>query len=765
MKQGFTRKAMLACGLFASIFTSATAQNTPIEAFINREKDISNFTPVSNIWQADKGYDQTRMLTKVKNGEALTIDYNVLGTFVNQKLRSIKLQIPKGDGSFYTLALARYDFFTDNFKLEVKGENGSAFYNYKPGVYYRGVVDGVPGSVAAFSFFNNEVYGTFSTPADGNMVVAPNALEGKLYDYNTHYVLYNDKDLLLTPPGCATDDMPQAMHHAAQKTTTNTSNLVYNTCTEIKVYELADYGTYVSKGHSVANVVNYLTSLFNNQATLYKNESILIALNYVLVDSTTDSYYSLPTNNSGTWLTAFGNATQNNLYNSDMGIMYTTRGGGMGGVAWLQALCYAYSGGFGPYAFCNIDNSAVVNFPTFSWDVEVATHEMGHVVGSPHTHACCWNPPGTGTTAIDGCYTLEGSCAMPNPQYPTGGGTIMSYCHLTGVGINFSYGFGTQPGDTIRNFIAQQQQMVGCGQIYNPTTALANVNHTINANRECTDPATGITYYWNDHNSAAQTDDTLVLMIKKNGVNIGNMDVTGFSVKTATLPLWATGVGDTATFPVNSPFATTHTITMRRYYNINATTQPSSPVEVIFPFLSADTADVHGSIPPSQLANLDITRFDMYITKNSINPNPSLNFSGANSSDFQAYKYADTASTTTWTVTNVGNTLLAHMKTSTLKGGGTGLVSYWPLGVKGVSKNNNVVVYPNPAHNEWYVSTSPNLTDLTLHLYGADGKIVQVQQLESGKVNTVNLGNLPTGIYFYRIFSSTDLYTGNIVKQ
>ena len=34
---------------------------------------------------------------------------------------------------------------------------------------------------------------------------------------------------------------------------------------------------------------------------------------------------------------------------------------------------------------------------------------------------------------------------------PPGGGTIMSYCHLAGVGINFSLGFGSQPTAVILN--------------------------------------------------------------------------------------------------------------------------------------------------------------------------------------------------------------------------------------------------------------------------------------------------------------------------
>lgn len=66
--------------------------------------------------------------------------------------------------------------------------------------------------------------------------------------------------------------------------------------------------------------------------------------------------------------------------------------------------------------------------------------------GSLHTHACVWNE---NNTAIDGCVPVEGLCARP--AAPSNGGTIMSYCSQHSVGVNFSLGFGLQPGNIIRN--------------------------------------------------------------------------------------------------------------------------------------------------------------------------------------------------------------------------------------------------------------------------------------------------------------------------
>jgi hypothetical protein len=93
--------------------------------------------------------------------------------------------------------------------------------------------------------------------------------------------------------------------------------------------------------------------------------------------------------------------------------------------------------------------------PIYSWSVNVVAHELGHLFGSKHTHACVWNGNGT---MIDDCGPRDGFfdgwwCRFtPRPPLPTNGGTIMSYCHrLPEVGINFAHGFGPQPGNVIRN--------------------------------------------------------------------------------------------------------------------------------------------------------------------------------------------------------------------------------------------------------------------------------------------------------------------------
>src|SRR4029079_15718221 len=81
-----------------------------------------------------------------------------------------------------------------------------------------------------------------------------------------------------------------------------------------------------------------------------------------------------------------------------------------GGIAYLDVLC-------SNTLQCAVSTSlttTIVQFPTYSWNVEVCTHEMGHNMGSSHTHACVWNG---NNTQIDDC---GNQWAANNGQTPEG---------------------------------------------------------------------------------------------------------------------------------------------------------------------------------------------------------------------------------------------------------------------------------------------------------------------------------------------------------
>src|SRR5690606_4215259 len=99
---------------------------------------------------------------------------------------------------------------------------------------------------------------------------------------------------------------------------------------------------------------------------------IYFSIKIIRVNEANDAYWGLATNSSLNFLDKFGDLTRNELYGANVGVMLSTKGGNMGGVAWLDALClnYRFSDNkhVGPYAFCNITRDTKNPFPTYSWD-------------------------------------------------------------------------------------------------------------------------------------------------------------------------------------------------------------------------------------------------------------------------------------------------------------------------------------------------------------------------------------------------------------
>lgn len=367
----------------------------------------------------------------VRAGVVLNFDAKKAGEFLKNNTREFSLTLPTGEGDqSITLQMRRSQIFAEGFKV-FASSNPRKPYDYQGGLHFHGVVKGDPQSKVAISVFDNEVMGLIITH-NGNYNL------GKLENSEKGHILYLDRDLLQKPDfDCSMEDDHRGYSDAEISATEKNAG----DC--ITVYVEVDKSVTDNKG-SVAAATNYVTGAFNQNVLLYNAESINMAISEMLVWDTPDPYSGPSSSN---YLSQFKANT--GAYNGDLGhlVAMVNNGGIAAGFSGIcnpntdESLCY--SGILSTYE----------NVPVFSFTVMILAHEMGHLIGSRHTHACVWNG---NNTAIDGCagYVETDVANCPLPGSPAGGGTIMSYCHNDPVGVNFNLGFGPQPGNVIRNTVA-----------------------------------------------------------------------------------------------------------------------------------------------------------------------------------------------------------------------------------------------------------------------------------------------------------------------
>lgn len=401
----------------------------------------------SNVSLFDIANQPLTYAKEVHEATYLTLNTAALKQAYQANQQTAVFTLPINQNRNLTLNLQQFDILAKGFNVQT-GNNQKV--PYQKGLYYRGTVQGETKSIVTISVFGDMVMGLI-TLADGSNYVL-GEIEDARYSSRTDYILYNDRNLLITNNyNCETDNIPQPFYNpndlGINPHQIDNSRALTDT---VMIYFQCDYHLYQNKG-SVANATNYATGLFNQVATLYANENINIAISEIYVWSSNDPY---TTSSSSAALDAF-QAQLNGNFNGDVAHLLSTEPSGNGGVAYLNVLC---DNKYWAVGYSNI-NSYYSAVPTFSWTVECVTHELGHNLGSPHTQACVWGT--NGNQALDNCYYTEGSCR--SGPAPSNGGTIMSYCHLTSYGINLNNGFGTQPGNLIRSRVGAASCLSGTG--------------------------------------------------------------------------------------------------------------------------------------------------------------------------------------------------------------------------------------------------------------------------------------------------------------
>ncbi|MBL7814078.1 MAG: hypothetical protein JNL70_03655 [Saprospiraceae bacterium] len=356
----------------------------------------------------------------------LTTDEAALKQMERENPAFLAFEIPVAADSTMVLELIPNDVFGDKYKVTNARDEEVAV---KRGVFYKGIIKGDNNSVVSLALSNGELSGIVSNDR-GNYVL------GKIKTSSNH-IFYNDHELLEHSTfRCGVEEAVTRTIESGHLTT-SPENVA---CRAVQIYIEADNALYQAQGSNVTNVTNFVNALFGQVAVLYNNEGILIQMSQLKIWDTADPYVSAT--NTEQALTLFTTRIGSD-FTGDLAHLLSARILG-GGIAYLDVLCKKAEGH--STGVSGSITTTVVNVPTYSWNVEVVTHELGHNFGSPHTQSCTW-----AGGPIDNCVAVEdGSCAA-GPT-PTNGGTIMSYCHLVpSIGINFNNGFGPLPGNLIRS--------------------------------------------------------------------------------------------------------------------------------------------------------------------------------------------------------------------------------------------------------------------------------------------------------------------------
>lgn len=382
--------------------------------------------------------DEGPLEGELRTYDILQVKRETLQALLKDRPEAIKLDLPSSRRSKMEVELVRVNLFASGFSVYESGASGPA--EVESGLHYRGTLTGEEGSIVALSVFDDELMGLVSSPAQGNLVL------GKLGgdEWNGEHVLYND-DELAHLQGAYCDTQDPGRPYTAEELSAPVEMRDAGDC--VRIYFEVDYDIYQDKG-GTTGATNYITGIFNEAATLYANENINVSISEIFVWNQPSPYTGT---SSSKMLSEFQSVRTS--FNGDLAQLLSYKASG--GIAVVSGFCR--SNPALRMSFSSV-GSSFRQVPEYSFTVMVVTHELGHLMGSQHTHACVWN---NNSTAIDGCAGFtEGGC--PNPGTPSNGGTIMSYCHLTSAGINFSLGFGTQPGNVIRNGVANASCLTAC---------------------------------------------------------------------------------------------------------------------------------------------------------------------------------------------------------------------------------------------------------------------------------------------------------------
>ncbi len=371
----------------------------------------------------------------------LNIDKNTINNIINQS--SNKLEITDfaiDDYNKFNLILTKEDDHTlRNTKVVVHKKGGETIYKLKNYAFYTGKLDGQENSHVYMTLLNDNCYIYLQKDDGETFSISPikENIEG-LHLLEPHTLAYNNEDSYTYT--CETEDYTGTKteyedlykHKDQPELQSPVAPLL-----EARIICEGSYDYYEQLGKNEDKIASHIAAVMLMSSKIYQ-ENLNITFVVPEIHIRTD-YYEDPyvvTENLSEKLNYMPNVWIDyktpralvvlfaNLNNQPSNTVIA--GISMGGAPYVGSICSTSRG----YCVLGITNS--IQYPTinYTWDVNVAVHEMGHNFSAPHTHNCYWAP-----NMIDTCVTktkpieVGDACLSGNPIPRPG--TIMSYCHTT----------------------------------------------------------------------------------------------------------------------------------------------------------------------------------------------------------------------------------------------------------------------------------------------------------------------------------------------
>jgi len=427
----FRKKISLIIFLFVSSFGLSQNKSNLYNEIIHHkesgdfnEKQINLITTYSKT--ANRGVQSTVM----------NIKKSTIQNIISKNKKFITIQLPLDNSKLYFINLKKRNVFDEEFSDVVQNNNSSKqeTLNKAVSLSYTGLIVGEEtNSLVSIVFYNNVLGCTIFL---GDKVFSLTQI-----DSNDNYSLHEQKiDDNVFPLTCGVSDNDNISLNKAIENKLGQSTIPK--C--VKLHFEITKNLNIEWGGVEQTIVKFMT-LFNLVQSKFANEGITVRLSYLKIWNTDDPYYQ-------SWVGSPG------LVGSyqDLGMQsFQNLGGTINGNIGilLNTFSSKFLGLAGGIPCSNQGFNVNRIYPNFdSENVKTIMHEIGHTLGSNHTHWCGWIGG-----AIDNCSPTEGGC--PLGPAPVNGGTIMSYCGSPNIVNN---GFGPQPNAIIVNTVANSSCITSC---------------------------------------------------------------------------------------------------------------------------------------------------------------------------------------------------------------------------------------------------------------------------------------------------------------